>query len=130
MRFVIDDTERLTDWMYERHGWRFHEPYTAIGQETDDGRLIFVSVFNNYNGVDIEWTAAGRWTRGMWRVTLDYIFETNGCRRCTMRTKATNTQTIRSLIHLGAKLEGRLRWYYGDEDALIFGLLKEDAIHV
>jgi RimJ/RimL family protein N-acetyltransferase len=130
VRFVIDERERLADWMFDRHGWLFHEPFTAIGQETDDGRIICVSVFNNYNGIDIEWTSSGRYTRGMWRVTLDYIFGTNSCRRCTMRTRPTNLQTIKTLIHLGARIEGRLRWYYGDEDALVFGLLKEDAIHV
>jgi RimJ/RimL family protein N-acetyltransferase len=50
-----------------------------------------------------------------------------GCRRATFRTRADNQAAIAAMARLGAREEGRLRKYYpGDVDAVVFGLLKED----
>ncbi len=140
MKFIVYDsshlcqwqnTKRLANWLYEREKWLICDPYVAIGAENDKGQIVCVSVFNNFTRRDIEWTVAGRMTRGMWRVSLEYMFETCEARRVTMRTKASNHHCIKSMNHLGARCEGRLRRYYeNDEDALVFGLLKEECKYV
>lgn len=140
MKFIVNhtlrlsewqNTKRLANWLTEREGWSISEPYVAIGAENNQGKIVCVSVFNNFNNRDIEWTAAGKFTRGMLRVSLDYMFDTCACRRATMRVKASNHHCLKSLMKLGARVEGRLRHYYDEnEDALVLGLLKEDCKYV
>ena len=131
MRFIIDDPVRLAEWLREREGWRISPPFVVFGAENSKGEIYCVVMFNNHTGRDMEVTAAGRFTRAIWRVALEYAFETMSMDRLTFRVKVSNHHCIKMLYHLGARVEGRLRKYYSDdEDALVFGLLREECKYV
>jgi len=61
------------------------------------------------------------------RAMLAYPFEQLGVRRIMTVIAESNVRAIRVNEHLGFKLEGRCRYGCGNEDALIFGLLKEET---
>jgi RimJ/RimL family protein N-acetyltransferase len=66
-------------------------------------------------------------TRTSIAAMLAYPFVQLGVRRIMTVIAASNTRAIRVNEHLGFKLEGRCRYGCGDEDALIFGLLREET---
>jgi hypothetical protein len=66
-------------------------------------------------------------TRTSIRAMLAYPFEQLGVRRITTVIAESNARAIRVNEHLGFKLEGRCRFGCGHEDALIFGLLREET---
>ncbi len=133
MKRFINEPERVAKWAAEQLSVTgFHQPYTAFGSVNEHDEITAAAVFNNYTGIDIEVTVVGKgkFTRLMWMIVLDCIWVENKCTRCTMRTRESNEQAIKVCIHFGARVEGRLRKYYGTEDAVILGLLKEECRYV
>ena len=57
----------------------------------------------------------------------DYCFIRNNCLRITTRTRVSNLYVRRVLEHHGWKQEGTLRCWYDDEDAAIYGLVRDDC---
>lgn len=110
-------------------------PCVAIGVADEDGRLVAGVVYHGYTelpgGGDIQMSMAAdsaRWAcRGIIRGLLDYPFNQAGCHRVTTITPFTNRRTIKLNVGLGFEVEGRIRRGYGDDDAIIMGLLREDA---
>lgn len=66
-------------------------------------------------------------TRHSIRALLRYPFEQLNCRRLTTFIARSNVRSIRFNEGLGFQLEGVIRFGMGDEDALIYGLLKEEC---
>lgn len=92
-----------------------------------DGVVSAAVGFSHWTGHDIELSVAGdRATRGFLAIVFDYVFKQSGCLRCTIRTRASNAKAIKLAKRLGFQLEGTLRRGFGDEDALIFGLTRDD----
>jgi hypothetical protein len=106
----------------------------VIGGADKDGNPVAACILNcyrkKYGDIEITTVGKGKYTRGFWGVILSYVWDYLGCRRVTMRTRESNAAVIKLVTHFGARAEGRLRKYYGTEDAIIFGLLKEESRHV
>lgn len=115
-------------------GGGFQPPYVVIGGADENGEPIAACILNcyrqKYGDIEITTVGKGKFTRGFWGVIIAYVWGVLGCRRVTMHTRASNFPVIKLATHFGAKVEGRLRKYYGTEDAIVFGLLKEEARYV
>lgn len=122
--------ETVALWMESALGEKFVPPFTAIGATDQTGAIIAGFVFNMYTRHDVEVSlVATRLPRGLMRAVYVYVVETLGCDRATFRTRADNEPAKSALIRLGAQLEGQQRGYFGDCDALLFGILKEEFPH-
>lgn len=110
-------------------------PCVAIGVADEAGALVAGAVYHGYTalpgGGDIQMSmaadSAGWARRGVIRGLLHYPFEQAGCHRVTTITPFCNARALRINKGLGFEQEGRIRRGYGDDDAIIMGLMREDA---
>lgn len=136
MRVVYDEPERFAAWAAEQldMGGGFQPPYVVIGAKDETGEPVAACILNayrkKYGDIEITTVGKGKFTRSFWGVIMAYVWGVLGCTRVTMRMRESNTLAIKLALHWGAKAEGRLRKYYGTEDAIVFGLLKDEARHV
>ncbi|MEF3133011.1 GNAT family protein [Rhizobium sp. 268] len=123
---VSEPCEYIAAWVGGNIGVSFEPPYTALAH-IDRGRIIAGYVFNVWTEHDVEVSlAAERLSVTLMREAFRYVVDQLGCRRATFRTRADNIPAQRALERLGARLEGRQRAYFGDCDALLYGIMKED----
>lgn len=95
-----------------------------------DGQVVAVVAFFDYSVHDIRLSICMEKSGGSKRLLLevfDYVFRQIGCSRCTAIIRPSNTKSIVLAERLGFKKEGVLRRYCGEEDAYLFGLLKEEC---
>lgn len=97
-----------------------------------DGNRIAGMIFNNYTGFDVNIHIAAdspEWAKpGVLKKIADLIFNQWGCVRITTIAGRTNKKAIKLNSGLGFVLEGiQRRGLDGKEDALIFGMLKEEC---
>lgn len=120
--------EQVADWAARRLKLKFVAPYSAIGFESDDGTPLGALVFNDYTGQNIEISIVGLWSKKMFRVAGDYVFNQLKAQRMTARTRVDNKKVINVIIGAGFRVEGKARRYYPDgTDAILFGMLKEEC---
>jgi hypothetical protein len=126
---VFGEDERVGKWAGEQLATVFHPPFTSMGVTDEKGELVGALVFNDYTGPNVELNAAGDgcWTEPVVRAGFRYMFDQLDCIRVTARTRRKNRLVRKLLPRLGFKFEGVARRYYGDEDALVFSLLKEEC---
>lgn len=123
---VSEPREEIAAWVGNRIGVTFHPPYTTLAH-VDRGRIIAGFVFNVWTAHDVEVSlAADRLTLTLMRSVFHYVVRQLGCRRATARTRADNIDAQTVLARLGARLEGRQQAYFGDYDALLYAIMKED----
>ncbi|MBX4954298.1 GNAT family N-acetyltransferase [Rhizobium lentis] len=123
---VSEPRADIAAWVGAKIGVSFEPPYTALAQ-VDRGRIIAGYVFNVWTEHDVEVSlAADRLSITLMRAAFRYVVDQLGCRRATFRTRADNLPAQKALDKLGARLEGRQTAYFGDCDALLYGILKED----
>ncbi len=94
-------------------------------------KLIAGVVFNNYFGRDIQASIAATAPHWASRRTLaaifNYPFRQLGCARITAQTRHDNLAANCMLQRLGFRPEGRLRAWYEDGDAEIYGMLSSEC---
>jgi RimJ/RimL family protein N-acetyltransferase len=95
-----------------------------------DGKIVAATAFSHWTGHDVELTVAGE--RGGGSKTylacvFGYAFDQLGCVRCTVKTRSSNEPAIALARRLGFQQEGVIRNGFGNEDAILFGLLKEEC---
>lgn len=131
---IVDD--RMLEWIARRipamgEGYQW-QMASAIGLG-HKGRIIAGMAVHNflthYKSCELTFASdTPTWaTRNSIRAMLAYPFEQLGVRRIMTVIAESNTRAIRVNEHLGFKLEGRCRFGCGDEDALVFGLLREET---
>lgn len=118
----------LMRWAGEKFGAFFSPPATVIGL-LDNGKPVCAGIFNDYTGENIELSvvAEGIIPRRFLQFCAEYAFNHVGCVRVTARSRASNTRVASLAKRLGFTQEGRLRRFYGDEDAILYGLLRDEA---
>ncbi len=126
---VWNQRERVADWVGERVGGGWGEWYQAIGLE-DDGRLIAGIVYNFMTAADIVMHIAtepnARWlTSEFAHAVFGYPFNQLGKRRVSVYARSKDESTRKLVEALGFEHEGRVRHAYPDDDAELYGLLKE-----
>lgn len=134
-RSVIVD-ERMLEWIACRipamgpgYQWQMA---SAIGIGAK-GKIIAGLAVHNYlphfKSCEVTFaTSSPLWaTKQTITALLRYPFIQLGVRRINAIVAETNTKIIRVVEHIGFKFEGRCRYGCGSEDALIYGMLREDA---
>jgi hypothetical protein len=125
---VIVSDSRLRPWIEERLHMKMADDAQYIGRIVD-GNAVCVVAFSNWCGCDIELSVAadpGSGSRLFLSVVFSYVFGQLGCVRCTVKTRASNADGIHLAERLGFEREGYLRNGFGNEDAVLLGLLKGD----
>lgn len=118
----------LMRWAGERCGVRFSPPAIVLAMLKNDVP-ISAAIFNDYTGENVELSFAsdGFYSRRFLKYLAEYAFVHLGCVRVTARSRASNTRVANQAHRLGFKQEGVQRRFYGDEDAILFGLLRDEA---
>ncbi len=107
-------------------------PYTCMGIATDAGQRVGGIVWHGYKPdyATIELSAAAdsrRWlTRAVIREIFSYPFQFLNLGRVTTITPSRNRPAIHLNVKLGFQLEGIVRRGFGDDDAIVMGLLREE----
>lgn len=111
----------------ERTGFVFRTPHVALGFSTRDGVIRAGIIFQNWSGNDIELTVAGdEIPRSLLKAAFEYVTHGLKANRATFRTRSDNRAARAAMRRLGARQEGRQRLFYGDCDALLYGILKDE----
>lgn len=135
-RVLIAD-DRLLDWIAVRlphvganHDWHGRGRAIGIGMggEIIAGMAV-LDMDKRFGNAEIAMAATTpRWaSRATIRKMLAYPFEQLNCRRITTVTAASNEAALKMNRQLGFQHEGVMRKALGEEDAVIMGLLKEEA---
>jgi len=106
--------------------------YTTIGILSDDKLIAGCVYHRNYADFgDIEMSIAAespRWaTKFNILALLDYPFNQLNCIRVTACSRGKNSRTRGFLEGIGFKQEGVIRRGFGDDDTIVYGMLKEEA---
>jgi RimJ/RimL family protein N-acetyltransferase len=136
MRLVLGQDAAVADWVARRiphlgEGSAFG-PCAAIGVEAEDGRPLGGVVFSNWQpkcrSIEASFASASpRWlTRRIIGAILSYPFEQLECQRLTAITPRRAKAARRFLDAFGFRREGLVRKGFGDDDAVVSGMLKRE----
>lgn len=104
----------------------------AIGVLSNAGELIAGVVYHNFDpftqNIEVSCAATtGRWGNlEIFRALLRYPFGQANCNRVTAVTPRRATSTRRFLEGLGFKREGSIRRGFLSDNAIVYGLLREE----
>lgn len=115
-----------------RQGHRPEAPwgdFNALGL-VRDGRLVAGVIYNNYSAKNVYAHIGAdqgcKWmTKQFLFAMFDYPFNELGLHRVTALIRATNSRAIEFAENLGFTEEGLMRHYFIDDDAVIYGLLRD-----
>lgn len=143
MRLLFGQDAVVADWVARRipsTARKMHEfdfgaafgPATAIGVVDERGELVAGAVYHAYDKwcrcIEMSCAAStSRWlTREIVCALLRYPFDQLSCVRVTCVTPRKATSVRRFLQNLGFKREGLVRRGFGNDDAIILGLLQSE----
>jgi RimJ/RimL family protein N-acetyltransferase len=129
---VIFFDSRFRPWLERKLGTTLPEDAIFVGSILG-GVVVAAVAFSHYSGHDIHVSMAiekGKGTRQLMRQVFGYVFGRCACSRMTALIRPDNLQSRQLAERFGFKHEGLLRNFYGEQDAMIFGLLKSELPHV
>ena len=117
-RLLVDSDELVAKWVYTTYELFPIPVNKAIGIVNKQGTLVGGVLFQNYNGVNIEFSYYGprTVTYGICKVIARIAIGHFNAARLTVVTSRRNKRLIRGLLRLGFKLEGVQRCFYGHQD--------------
>lgn len=124
--------EYVARWVTQRLGITF-EKFSALGVMLDK-KIVAGVVYHNYipdyKNIEVSMAAdTPKWaTKDHLHTLLDYPFSQLGCNRITTLTSVSNKRALKFNFGIGFKQEGLIRKGLGNEDMIVCGLLKEEAI--
>lgn len=132
MNLLFGHDRTVADWASKQTGAPVRNWHHAVGVIDRDGLLVGAATFHDMNGSNVEFCfyGPGSVSVSIMRGLVAFAFGALGASRVTARTPRGNKLIARHLPRWGFKFEGVMRRYYGNAkrlDALMFGLLREDA---
>ena len=129
MRPVFEPQEAIAAWAGRELGVNFHPPYYAIGVVNSHGEPVGAAVFNGMSdkNIEISMVGPGAFSRPIARVMAEFAFNANNVARVTVKTRSKNKRLVRLIQKAGWRREGCLRRWYGDDDAIVFGMLRKEC---
>lgn len=120
--------QHLLDWTAARlHARWTPDAKTLALVDESENELLAVVVFDDFTEHNCMMHIASttpRWGQASFiKACFRYAFLQCGLERVTFLTRADNGEVIELVQRLGAKEEGRMRRYFGDCDALLWGIL-------
>jgi RimJ/RimL family protein N-acetyltransferase len=127
VRLVSNDRAAL--WAGGQLGQTFLPPFAGFWIVNRFGHACGAAVLNDYADRNIELTCVGRgaFSRDVCRELARVAFNVNGCERITIRTGRKNVALVGMALRWGWRVEGILRRWYGDDDAVVMGMLREEC---
>ena len=105
-------------------------PFVTLAM-VENGKIIAAAVFNNYQDSNIDMSVVFSrriaLTRGNLRALFSYPFEQAKVRRISVRTRASNLNVRKQIRRLGFKPEGKQTQFFGNEDAMLYGMTRSDC---
>jgi RimJ/RimL family protein N-acetyltransferase len=140
IHLVLGNDETVVPWVESRlpYNPRIPRPCASIGIMNDE-TLIAGAVYHGFrahekNGrrassIEISLCADDKGWGQRWviQALLRYPFNQLECTRLNAMIRRKNKMWREKLKWLGFKEEGILRHWYADDDAVIYGLLRDDA---
>jgi hypothetical protein len=119
----------VAKYVQERVSTILFPPFTALGWADDKGKITAGIVFNCWNGPDVELTIANDsgLNRSLIYATAQYVFDQMKCARCSITVQTKDLKTYETALKFGFRVEGVKRRGFGDEDAIIMGMVREDC---
>lgn len=107
----------------------FREPCVAFGVVNGQGLLVGAVIFNDYEHRNVEMTIVGprAFYKDVAREIFLYAFDGLGCERISLTVPEKHVETIKKARKWGWEIEGRKRRYYGDDNAIIMGMLRSEC---
>ena len=96
------------------------------------GKLVAGLIFNGYEGANVNMHISAidgrKWlTPEFLFAAFDYPFNELGRKRVTAFMRSKNDRAISFAKNLGFEYEGTMKNYYADDDAVVYGLLRENC---
>ena len=131
IRVIVDEPERISKWaMPQLEGQGNLRETQAFGYELN-GEIVGAVIFQDHSQYDMHVTVVSTnsiwWQRRYIKAMYQYVFKQCKCLRLSAMANETNTKSIKLLKALGFKEEGRLRQFYKDSNAIIFGQLRSEC---
>lgn len=127
---IFGHDREISQWCGDQLGIKDFGPCSAIGVARD-GKIVAGAVYSNYRHPNIEITFATTTPRWASRETISailaYPYLQLHCRRLTAITEALNQPARAFLSRLGFTQEGYHPHVFAADDAVTYGLLREDA---
>lgn len=122
-------SDEVAKWAGYQLGTEFVPPFIAWGILDRKGKLIGAVIFNDHADRNVEITTCGIrvYWRGVFREVFRYAFDDLNCERTTVRTRSDNEIVKTFIRKIGFTQEGVLRKWYGDADAIVYGMLKSEC---
>lgn len=129
-RLVFDDNERVSRWYAAEMGDLSPNPIIlpSIGVERD-GWIVAAVCFDSIEPNNLDAHIASKVFPvpiELLRATANYAYEQCGVERMTFRVDEADERVRRFIEKMGAKLEARLARAFGDRDALLYVLWKDE----
>jgi RimJ/RimL family protein N-acetyltransferase len=128
MIFGADDY--LKQWAASRIGIEGFGPSVSIGVQRD-GEIIAACVYHDLRGGQIEASIAAsspQWaTRSVLYGLFAYPFIQVGANRLLVTCSEANDKAMKMNKQLGFVQEGRLRNLHGSDDAILWGMLRNEC---
>jgi len=136
--FVPKDAEQkesvckwVSDVIDGRPMFCYDDPKLTAMAFVNEGKIVIGVVFHNYRETDIEMACAvldrKSVNRGVLRLIYSYPFIQLGCTRVTSIVDRNNKDILKFNRRLGYVPEGVIRRAFGDHDAILFGMLREEC---
>jgi RimJ/RimL family protein N-acetyltransferase len=128
-RFIVNADQEVKAWAGIKLGTEFAEPCRAIGITNRHSRLIGAVIFNDFQEKNVEasFVGKGAFRKDVCRALARFAFLDLDCERVSITIRATNELVIGLAIKAGWRCEGRKRRYFGDDDAIIMGMLRKEC---
>lgn len=132
VNLIVNDPQPFITWLKKKINIdkiQGEDQAQAYGFMRDD-RIVGAFVFSEYTGHDVHMHCASIdpriFQRRYFKQMFDYCFEMLNVQRVSAMCNESNGRSKKLIEGVGFQQEGRLRRYFGNEDALVYGLLKED----
>ena len=125
---AFGQNQRVKSWLRDEYrvvmGYEF-QSFLVLNDEKILGAVLFFN--KHFNDIELGFFGKGILSRRMIKAIGAYCFIDNCCTRITAKTHEKNITAQKVLAHVGFKPEGRLREFYDDGDAIIYGLLEREC---
>lgn len=130
MIFLRNEDAIVSAYVAGQTGDQYTDVMRTLGILNHQGRIVGGFVVTNYTGFGVELSIAGRGcvARDAWNALGDIVFRELGCQRLSVTTRRSNKRIRKMAPKFKFRFEGIARRFYGNEDGIVFSLLREEAV--
>lgn len=132
MRVCVEQKQAYFDFVNEILESDFdHHKSRCIASLSNDDKILGVVMADRFSSFGCELNIASITPRFLTRelilVTFHYIFNTCGKMRISTLASSDNVRSLKFTAKMGFIAEARLRNFYGEHDAIVFRMLRDEC---